>query len=150
VQIHQAVQVSGYVTKDKFIRGRAIVDIERTLGFHNGRFRGGIVVIRLDRLPTLSQFELAGYSMTAEHRFAAPSDLNIDKLKQLALESWSLIGVERLVKVRPNTEHDLNLAPDWQYPPGLGVPQWKLTTRLPGTVIDVIDSYPDGRYQPRM
>jgi hypothetical protein len=98
VQIHQAVRVVGYVTKDKYIRGRPIGDIERILGYHSGRFRDGIAVVRLDRLPTLLQFELAGYSMTAEHRFTAPSDLNIDKLKQLALESWSLVGVERLVK----------------------------------------------------
>src|SRR5207248_3182952 len=94
--------VSGYVTKDKFIRGRSIGEIERILGFHGGRFRRGIAVIRIDRLPSLSEFELAAYSMIPEHRYRQPEDVNIQKLKQLAMESWFRTGWERLVKFQPN------------------------------------------------
>ena len=148
--VNEVTFVSGYVTKDKFIRGRTIQQIAQILGFHPGRFRSGIAVVRLDRLPTLSEFELAAYSITAEHRFQQPTGLDIEKIKKMAAESWSLMGLERLVKVRPITPHDPDLPPDWQYPPGLGAPQWKVTSRLPGTVVDLIEAYPEGRYQPRI
>jgi len=140
--------VSGYVTKDKFIRGRTVQQIEQILGFHPGRFRSGIAVVLLNRLPTLAEFELAAYSITPEHRFQRPTDLNIDKLKKMAAESWSLIGLERLVKVQPAIPHDPDVPPDKQYPPGLGAPQWKLKVKIPGTVIAVIGTYPEGRYRP--
>jgi hypothetical protein len=150
VKINEMTFVSGYVTKDKFIRGRTIEEIERILGFQRGRFQRGISVARLERLPSLSEFELAAYSMIPEHRYSPPDDLDLRKLKQLALESWSLMGLERLLKVKPNVPHMPDLPPDWQYPPGLGAPQWKITARLPGTIVAVIDEYPGGRYQPLM
>jgi hypothetical protein len=85
-------------------------------------------------LPRLDEFELAAYSITAQHRLAIPSGLNIVKLKQLAASSWSLVGLERLVKVLPFSPHNSSMRDDDQYPPGEGVPQWRLTSLLPATV----------------
>jgi hypothetical protein len=140
--------VSGYVTKDKFIRGRTLQEIEQILGFQTGRFQQGIYVLTLDRLPSQSEFQVAAYSMIAEHHFKMPSDLNIEKIKQNAAESWGLTGGDRLVKVRTVAPHDPKLDPDLQYPPGKGAPQWKLTARIPATCVAVVTGYPDSRYQP--
>jgi len=147
MNVHDFVLLSGYVSKDKFLRGRTIEEMERILGYRQGRFRAGIAVARLGRLPLLSEFELAAYSLTAEHRYRQPGGLNIAKLKEMALASWSLTGLESLVKVLVNTPHDPGADSDWQYPPGSGAPQWKLTVKLPGSVVDVINAYPGGRYQ---
>jgi len=148
--VGDAARVAGYVTTDKFIRGRTLVEIEWTLGFHRGRFQQGIEVIRLDQLPSADQFELAGYSMVAEHRFQQPGGLDIGKIKSEAAASWALQGPERLVKVRVKTPHDPAADPDVQYPPGLGAPQWMLTSPVRGTVVAVVDSYPDGCYRPML
>ena len=148
--VGEATWVRGYVTKDKFIRGRTLAEIEWTLGFHRGRFAQGIEVIRLDELPGPNQFELAGYSMVAEHRLRPAGGLDIGKIKSEAAASWALQGPERLVKVRVRTPHDPGGDPDVQYPPGLGAPQWKLTLQVRGTVVAEVDSYPDGRYRPML
>ncbi|MGB7762320.1 MAG: hypothetical protein WBL61_20970 [Bryobacteraceae bacterium] len=149
MHIGDPVKVSGYITKEKFIAGRTLTEIEDILGYRRGRFAKGIVVVHPTRLPLASEFELAAYSMVAEHRYQEPGGLDIGKLKQLAIASWTLLGLERLVKVWPSTPHDLNLEPDTQYPPGRGAPQWKLTTKLDGIAVDIVERYPDGRYRPK-
>jgi hypothetical protein len=148
MQAGELAWVSGYVTKEKFVKGRRLVEIERILGYHAGRFAQGVTFIKLNRLPSLAEFELAAYSNVAGHRYQQPANLDIPKLKKLAAESWSVSGFERLVKVRPGIAHDDDMAPDLQYPPGDAAPQWKLTALLPGVVVAVENTYPDGRYQP--
>jgi hypothetical protein len=91
---------------------------------------------------------LAGYSNVATHRHQQPTDLDIAKIKTMALESWSLTGVERLVKVLATIRHDNSMDPDFQYPPGQGIPQWKVTVQIPGTVIAEVSGAPGSRYQP--
>jgi hypothetical protein len=44
-------------------------------------------------------------------------------------ETFTTAGTNRLVKVLPNTPHSELMNYDEQYPPGHGVPQWKLTTK---------------------
>jgi|FLYL01.1.fsa_nt_gi hypothetical protein len=148
--VGQNIEVRGCVTQEKYVRGRTLVDLERILGFHTGRLAHGIVVARLNVLPQPDQFELAGYTQVASHRHREPTGLDIPKLKSLARAKWAAGGLERLVKVIPNTPHDNNLEPDYQYPPGEGVPQWVLTTKLPATVIGVVTGYPAARFQPSL
>jgi len=149
MRVGDAVKVSGYITKEKFLAGRTLPEIEDILGYRRGRFAKGIVVVHPTRLPLASEFDLAAYSMVAEHHYAQPGGLDIGKVKQNAAASWALSGLERLVKVWPNTPHDRELEPDIQYPPGRGAPQWKLTARLDGVVVDVVERYPEGRYRPK-
>jgi len=144
--IGDIVTVSGCITKEKFIAGRTLADIERILGFRHGRFIGGITVAALLELPGMQQFELAGYSQVATHHHQTPTDLDIDKVKANAMETWSTIGFERLVKVRPAQGHDPSMDPDTQYPPGLGVPQWIATVPLQGRVVAIVAGYPNARY----
>ena len=48
---------------------------------------------------------------------------------------WTLSGPDRLVKVLPGIAHSEEIDPDEQYPPGYGVPQWRLLVPLPGAVV---------------
>lgn len=139
------LQVSGCVTKEKFIRGRTLADIERYLGFSAGRLREGMAVAALRRLPELNQFQLAGYSNVATHRHVPPPGLDIERLKANALATWSVMGPERLVKVLPAIRHNPSLEPDVQYPPGDGVPQWIVTAQIDAIIVAVVNGYPDSR-----
>jgi hypothetical protein len=53
-------------------------------------------------------------------------------------ETFTTVGVNRLVKVMPNTPHAEHMENDEQYPPGLGVPQWKLTSKINAEVVAII------------
>lgn len=146
MKIGDIVEVSGCFTKNKYIAGRSLREIEKILGFHPGRFAQGITVVSFKKLPTLQQFHLAGYSNVATHRFKTPADLNIERLKAEALATWSITGLERLVKVLPAVAHSSQMEPDIQYPHGQGAPQWIANVRLPAEVIGLITHYPNGIY----
>ena len=53
-------------------------------------------------------------------------------------ETFTLVGYKRLVKVIANTPHNAKVDNDTQYPPGQGIPQWKLTTALPARVAGIV------------
>ena len=146
MNVGDIVSVSGCITKEKFIAGRTLVEIEKILGFHGGRLTGGIAVVALSELPGMDQFDLAAYSTVATHRHIPPAGLNIEKIKADAKASWAISGFERLVKVLPAVRHDPNMNPDIQYPPGQGAPQWVSKVPLLGKVVGVVNDYPNGRY----
>lgn len=146
MKVGDLVSVSGCFTKDKFLDGRTLGEIEKILGFQVGRLAGGIAVVALTELPGPAQFDLAAYSNIATHRLQAPVGLNIDKLKLNAMATWATTGFERLVKVLPAVRHDPNMNPDIQYPPGRGAPQWNAKVQLRGKVVAVVTDYPNGRY----
>jgi hypothetical protein len=141
-------QVSGYVTKEKFLKGRTLAEIEKTLGYHPGRLAGGATFLKLDRVPQPGEFRLAGYSQVADHRATPPTGIDVGRVAQMAAASFAATGGDRLVKVFPAIGHDPSLDNDHQYPPGAGCPQWKLTTRIDATVVAVVSLHPNGRYFP--
>jgi hypothetical protein len=141
------VDVRGYVTQDKYLIGRDLAEIERLLGFHVGRLALGASFVKPNTLPGREDFELAAYSMTASHRFAMPPNLDLDKLKAIASSRWSLSGGDRLVKVYPAVGHNPTMAADDQYPPGAGVPQWRLIRPCAGTVVAEVQTM-TGLYKP--
>lgn len=147
MKVGDVISITGCFTKEKFIAGRKMDEIERILGFRAGRFSQGITVATLVELPDVGQFELAGYSNVATHRHAAPTGLDIGRIKAIARSTWSTGGFERLVKVLPALRHDKSLDPDIQYPPGLGAPQWIAMKPLRAKVVCVITGYPASRYQ---
>lgn len=139
--VGENIPVTGCVTKEKFLAGRTGAEIERILGYHSGRLSAGFSVVALLELPAADQFDLAAYSQKAMHRFQMPDGLDIEKLKANARASWSTAGFERLVKVLPSTRHDSRLDPDYQYPPGMGAPQWVLKSPVRGRVVSVVTDY---------
>lgn len=143
--------ISGCVTLDKYIKGRNLEEIERILGFNNGRLKNGMKVVALTQLPQQYQFELQGYNQVASHKFDKNilKGLDVNVLKQNVIKNvWQLTGPNRLVKVIPITPHNDNLDPDKQYPPGQGVPQWVISRPhcVPGVIVATVTNYPSGKY----
>ena len=141
MKLHEIIQVHGCITQEICIKGKTLPELERILGFQKGRLANGIVVATLIQLPTINQFELLGYTQVAEHKFgsAAIRGLDTKKLKEMVLRDvFTLVGPKRLVKIIPNTSHDKSLSSDIQYPPGRGVPQWKLTSSVSARVVNII------------
>jgi hypothetical protein len=141
MHLHEIIQVKGCITQEIYIRGKTLPELERILGFQKGRLENGVVVAALIQLPAVNQFEILGYSQVAEHRHGstATAGLDVDKLKGLVLkDTFTLVGTKRLVKVMANTPHNTGLENDLQYPPGLGVPQWKIISRVSARVVGIV------------
>lgn len=141
MNINEMIEVRGCVTQERYLKGRSLPELERLLGFAKGRLDKGIVVATLIQLPTISQFELLGYTQVAEHKFKGidPKKLDVNKLKQMVIsEAFTLVGNKRLVKVIANTPHNAKIDNDTQYPPGQGIPQWKLTSLIPARVAAIV------------
>ena len=141
MNINEMIEVSGCITQERYIKGRSLPELERLLGFQKGRLDNGIVVATLIQLPNISQFQLLGYTQVAGHQFKGidPKKLDVNKLKEMVIkEAFTLVGNKRLVKIIANTPHNAKLDNDTQYPPGQGIPQWKLTTALPARVAGIV------------
>jgi hypothetical protein len=149
MHLNQQIQVSGCITQEKYIKGKNAAELERILGFKTGRLYAGFAVVVLEQLPNNDQFDLLGYSQVAGHKFGvdALKGLDVEKLKNmLRQETFALAGINRLVKILPNIPHQTYIGNDEnkQYPPGLGVPQWKLTKEIAAKVIAVVPQ--NGRF----
>ncbi|GAA4737595.1 hypothetical protein [Flavisolibacter ginsenosidimutans] len=138
----QFLTVRGCITQEKYIKGRTLSELESILGFHTGHLAQGATITALLQVPTKSQFNLLGYTQVAEHKISkeAFNGLDTDKLKDLLLrETFTTVGINRLVKVIAKIAHSKDTT-DEQYPPGWGVPQWKLTAEMPAQVIAELNS----------
>jgi hypothetical protein len=58
MNVGDSISVSGYITKEKFIAGRTLAEVEKILGFHPGRLSKGMAMAVLMELPGMQQFEL--------------------------------------------------------------------------------------------
>jgi hypothetical protein len=147
MKVGDQISVSGFITKEKFIAGRTLAEVEKILGFHAGRLSHGMAIAVLMELPPMQHFELAAYSNIAAHHYHTPLGLDLDKLKATARATWATTGFERLVKVVPVLGHDRNMKPDIQYPPGQGAPQWVVDSKilLRAWIGAVVSDYPNGR-----
>lgn len=146
MKVGERVDRGGFVSKEKFLKGCSLAEMEARLGFHSGRLRNGAFILKPIMLPTATDFELRGYSQVADHRYQASTGFDEGKLKQLAMNSWAMNGPDSLVKVVPLIGHDGGMDDDSQYPPGTGVPQWKLIKPIQFTVVAQISSYPSGKW----
>jgi len=168
VIVGKQIEMSGFVTLQRFVQGRTLSDIENILGFRKGKFAKGVTVSAALELPEIDGFELAGYSQVAGHRTeeeygkinepSGEDELDAyEKQKRLAMGQWSLYGTSRLIKFsadighvgHPNAAIDRALN-DYQYPPGRGVPQWNILREkaLSFKVIARLEGYPDERFEP--
>jgi len=141
--VGQNIAVRGFVTKQKYLAGRSLLELESLLGFHAGRLATGATIAALDRFPQAREFETRGYSQVADHRHATPPGLDMAVIKRLAMAAWAPGGPDRLVRVIAVTKHNADMEDDDQYPPGKGVPQWKLVESIPATVIAVLGGHGD-------
>lgn len=140
--LHQFISVRGCITQEKYIKGRTVGELENILGFHKGRLSKGIIVAALLQIPSKTQFELLGYTQVAGHKINDDTfkGLDVDKLKEIVMrDTFTTAGANRLVKVLPNIQHSEYMTNDEQYPPGYGVPQWKLTTKVNAKVVAIVN-----------
>ena len=145
--LRQFIAVKGCITQEKYIKGKSLPELEHILGFHSGRLKAGAVITALLHIPSNSQFELLGYTQVAGHKINGDTykGLDVDKLKETVRhDAFTTVGVNRLVKVLPITPHSDFLDNDLQYPPGWGIPQWKLTSKLNAKVVAIVKE--DERY----
>ena len=56
------VRIRGCVVSAKFVMGRSPAVAERILGLRDGDLRQGAALLRLVHLPTVADFDLAGYT----------------------------------------------------------------------------------------
>ena len=138
----------GCFTQDKFLAGRSLRDIEKNIGFREGRLAQGAIVIALTRLPRKGEFRVAGYTNVSLNKFAMPGGLDPAVLERNAMQQWELTGRNRLVKVLPTIRHDPNMLPEIQYPHARGIPQWDLLVDLPCVVTAALSGYPNAIYRP--
>jgi hypothetical protein len=143
--VGDAINITGYFTKYKFLYRQPLYEIGRRVGYHPGRMSAGAIIATLDRLPTIDEFETAGYSQVGAHRYHGPENVDLVRLRGLAVSSWALQGGDGLVKLIPAVPHSGTMTDDDQYPPGSGIPQWKLLfgVSIPGTIIAVMDDMTD-------
>lgn len=140
--MQQFISVRGCITQEKYIKGRTLQELENILGFHKGRLSKGIVVAALLQIPSKTQFELLDYTQVAGHKVNSDTfkGLDVDKLKEMVMrKTFTTAGTNRLVKVLPNTPHSELMNNDEQYPPGHGVPQWKLTSKMNARVVAIVN-----------
>ena len=153
MELNQKLKIDGCITKEICISGRKLSEIERILGFHRNRLEKGMVVLALTRKPKADEFNFGGYTQVAGHRYEenyGGVELDVLKAKENIIRNvFKTHGPNRLIKVLPNIRHDIAMSDDHQYPPGLGVPQWKLEDPIEMKVVGIVKGYPDARYYRR-
>lgn len=143
----------GFFTQMRYLRGQSPDEVERRLGYRPGRLRLGYWLLYLLQLPKLEDFGLRGYSQLsggveqghlpgnaggphAEERLRRDG-FDVEKLKLRVLnEVFTLSGERRLAKILPlapegPVQADRRDAKEPEYPPGSGIPQWRLHRPLP-------------------
>ena len=143
------MDAKGCFTQDKYLAGRTLREIEKVIGFQEGRLSHGALVVALSQLPRKGEFRCVGYTNVSMHNFQMPKGLDPDVLERNAMEAWELTGRNRLVKVLPTIQHNLGLDPDVQYPHANGIPQWDVLIKLPCVVGGKLSDYPEGIYRPQ-
>jgi hypothetical protein len=139
MKLYDLVASRGYITVAKSVRGRTSKELEYLLGYRSGTLDAGAFIGVLRNLPDVAQFELAGYSQVADHHQESYADLDVDKLKRMVrYDYWKTYGDHQPVKVFP-VKLNLSGIPNEDYPPGAGVPQWKLTDLLNVEIVAFVE-----------
>ena len=126
-------------------------DLEKYIGFGPGRLAAGYWVMLFKGILKADDFEMDGTTLRSggkdglplkdpvadEARKRVHDRLLADRgkagysaFRQLHLRLIPPIGAQRLIKIRANTPHSDDIAPDIQYPPGGGGLQWRLIRRM--------------------
>lgn len=61
-RLGDAVQVEGYITTEQSVAGASLRELERRMGFAPGYLGDGAAIVRLDRLPNSSEFDVRFYN----------------------------------------------------------------------------------------
>lgn len=155
LRVGESFHCAGFFTEARYLRGQSAAELERRLGYHDGRLTKGWWLLFLEEPLGAADFAFRGYThfsggveqghldrppdaRTAEQRLA-DGGFDLPRMKtRLVDEVFRLDGWRRLAKALP-------VIGDGTYPAGSGVPQWELTRPKrfrvrafvkPGTVYD--------------
>ncbi len=158
------ITLRGFFTSQKWLRGKTLDEMELLLGYRTGRLTTlGAAAYAFTRVPENWEFEVAGYTNVSggterpagwveADRKAAAYYANTGMrnsetvLKDNARASMTVYGENRLIKVKPLLDDPLDT-----YPPGHGIPQWRVSKAaadkgtLQGDLLQVIqpgEKYP--------
>jgi len=152
MNIGDKIEMKGFVTSEKYLLNQTLPEIEKRLGFQEGRLSEGATFLVAERIPQKGEFETRGYSQVAGHKHV-PLDKQINteghplegyNKDALQTRAQNAMSEDRLIKVVPKKEHNPNIKDDQQYPPGSGVPQWEVTSKIPFKVESVVEG--GGKY----
>lgn len=141
----------GCFTIQRYIQGKSLREIERLLGFNEGRLAKGARFYTPVVIPGINNFEFAGYTQVSTDRIKEVyGDINKrdteikkiehDEQKRRVAGNWRVYGAERLIKVAP-------VISTGEYPPGAGVPQWKFIHPITCRLVSFVREW-DGRFIP--
>ena len=134
------IHITGFFTCQGSLHRRTLSELELLLGYRTGRLStSGAAVYAFTRVPETWEFEVAGYtnvsggmkvdeSWVAADKAAAryherfPIPNSQAKLKNNARATMTIHGSNCLVKLKP-----LLWDPADTYPPGRGIPQWRVS-----------------------
>lgn len=102
----------GYVTQEKYLKGRNSNQIERDLGLKPKMLSQGAFVYALDRLPCQGEFE---FKLSTAFPAGQVFDWNEISATQFAARDF--------------------------WPPGSSIPQWNVTTQVPLTLVRTMTWY---------
>ena len=140
------LQLGGYFTQAVYLHGQVGCELERRIGYYRGRLNGGWYLAYFEEKPGPFQFELQGYSQLSggverghlpvnvgkpdvEQRARSEGFLDIEKAKNNFVQNkFTAHGSSRLAKVIPVGDADDNV--EMHFPPGSGIPQWKLAPNV--------------------
>ena len=132
--------MTGFFTKAWFMRQQPPAELERRLGFAQGRLARGWWLLFLEQMPTPNDFEFMGYTHmsggvvqghlrpgpTAEQELKSSKFDVFGMKRRTILQTFRLSGPDRLAKLLPVGDASGAIP----YPPGSGFPQWKLIQPL--------------------
>jgi hypothetical protein len=164
-RVGQYDNFSGDVTTLNWITPRAPAALEINLGFGAHRLAAGYWVVLLVSKLEPDDFEFSGTTLRSGGRLGLPAGSGAaDKLRprvhdqvlfergplgykafqEQVLKDVMISGPRRIAKVIPETPHDLNAAPNVQYPKGGGGLQWTIKKIKPKKFLIALHVAPNG------
>lgn len=151
LRIGQEIDAKGFFTQARYMRGVSLGDMERRVGYREGRLAEGAALLFLTRMPRADEFQFRGYTHMSNgvplgHRPDAGTRLNAEQslvadgvdvaaLKAKIISGTFMVeGWTRLSKVLP--ARDAFGSND--FPPGPGIPQWEAMKPLPWRVAAIL------------
>jgi hypothetical protein len=134
------IPLRGFFTSQRWLLGKTLSEIELLIGYRPGRLSTlGAAVYGFPRVPNNWEFELGGYTNVSGGMAMDPAWVAADRssaayyaktgtrssetvLKDNARSCMTIAGPDRLIKVKPLLEDPFDT-----YPPGRGIPQWRIS-----------------------
>jgi len=156
------VDWDGDITENRWVSARSARNLEKSLGFGEGRLSAGWSILVLKQKLKPQDFIFSGLTLRSGGRYGKPADTQeedderlhvyevmvkqygaaeVDNMRLKALGGVAYTGPRRLVKVVPVTRHSKTEAPSKQYPMGGGGLQWTLKRKCEFLVAVRVDAH---------